>query len=102
MGWTDDEAVRAGLSIIAHSETFTVVTEDEKSVIDPIAVSAKILADTQSRLILGAHAIGRHAADLVNTAAFAMSTGTTIDDLGKITFVHQSAAETIQALATKF
>ena len=58
----------------------------------------KILVDTQSRKILGVHAVGHHAADLVNTAAFAMRSGTTVDDLSEITFVHQSAAETIQQL----
>ena len=32
VGWTEEEARRAGLSAIAQSETFRLVTEDEKSV----------------------------------------------------------------------
>ena len=101
VGWTEAEADRAGLSAIAHSETFTVVTEDEKSVIDPVPVMVKILVDPLSRQILGVHAIGYHAAELVNTAALAISSGTTIEDLSEITFVHPSAAEAIQKFSIK-
>jgi hypothetical protein len=36
VGWTEEEAGRAGLSAIAQSETFRLITEDEKSVFDPV------------------------------------------------------------------
>ncbi len=101
VGWTEEEAVRAGLSVTAHIGTFKCVTEDEKSVIDPVPIMVKILVDTQSRMILGVHAIGRHAAEIVNAATFSMRSGTTVDDLSEITFVHESAAEILQELATK-
>lgn len=96
VGWTEEEAGRAGLSAIARSETIRLVTEDEKSVFDPVPVMLKILVDSESRKILGLHAIGHYAAELVNTAALAIRSGTTIDDLNEIVFVHPSATETLQ------
>jgi len=53
VGWTEEEAARAGVSAIAHSETFRLVTEDEKSVFDPVPVMLKILVEAESRQILG-------------------------------------------------
>ncbi len=96
VGWTEEEATRAGLCAIAHTETSSLVTEDQKSVFDPVPVMFKILVDPESRKILGVHAIGHHAAELVNTAALAIRSETTIDDLDEITFVHPSAAEAMQ------
>jgi dihydrolipoamide dehydrogenase len=96
VGWTEEEAIRAGLCAIAHTETSSLVTEDQKSVFDPVPVMFKILVDAESRKILGVHAIGHHAAELVNTAALAIRSETTIDDLDEITFVHPSAAEAMQ------
>jgi len=101
VGWTEEEAARAGVSAIAHSETFRLVTEDEKSVFDPVPVMLKILVEAESRQILGVHAIGRHSAELVNTAALAIRSGMTIEDLSEITFVHPSAPETMQVYSTK-
>lgn len=101
VGWTEEEAGRAGLSVIAHSETFRLVSEDEKSVVDPVPVSLKILGEAESRQILGLHAIGHHAAELVNTVALAIRAGMTIEDLSEVTFVHPSPAETIQECLPK-
>jgi len=101
VGWTEEEAGRAGLSAVAYSETFHLVTDDEKSVVVPIQVRLKILAEAESRQILGLHAIGPHAAELVNTAAVAIKAGLTIEELSEITFVHPSLAETIQECSPK-
>ena len=101
VGWTEEEAGRAGLSAVAHSETFWLVTDDEKSVVEPIPVTLKILVEAGSRQILGVHAIGHHAAELVNTAAVAIRSGMTIEELSEITFVHPSLAETIQECLPK-
>jgi dihydrolipoamide dehydrogenase len=96
VGWTEEEAARAGLCAIAHTETLSLVTEDQKSVFDPVQVTFKILVDAESKKILGVHAIGHHAAELVNIAALAIRSETTIEDLDEITFVHPSAAEAMQ------
>jgi dihydrolipoamide dehydrogenase len=100
VGLTEEEATRAGLSAIAHSDTSRLVTEDEKSVFDPAPMSLKIVVEAKSRKILGVHAIGHHAAEVVNIAALAIRSGTTIEDLRDITFVHPSATETMQLCGT--
>jgi pyruvate/2-oxoglutarate dehydrogenase complex dihydrolipoamide dehydrogenase (E3) component len=101
VGWTEEEATRAGLSAIAHSETSRLVTEYEKSVFDPVPMMLKIVVEVESRKILGVHAIGHHAAEVVNTAALAIKSGTTIEDLSEMTFVHPSATETMQLCSAK-
>jgi pyruvate/2-oxoglutarate dehydrogenase complex dihydrolipoamide dehydrogenase (E3) component len=101
VGWTEEEAGRAGLSAVACTETFHLVTDDEKSVLEPVPIALKILVDAESRQVLGVHAIGRHAAELVNMAAVAIRSGMTIEELSEITFVHPSLAETIQECLPK-
>jgi dihydrolipoamide dehydrogenase len=101
VGWTEEEAGRAGFPVIAHSETLRLITDDEKSVIDPIPLMLKILVEAESREILGIHAIGRQAAEVVNTAALAIRSGTTIDELNQTTFIHPSTAEAIQQCSAK-
>ena len=96
-----EEAGRAGLFAVAHNETFWRVTDDETSVLEPVPIALKILVDAESRQVLGVHAIGRHAAELVNIAAVAIRSGMTIEQLSEITFVHPSLAETIQACLPK-
>ena len=101
IGWTEEEAGRAGLSVITHSDSVLMVTEDERSVLEPIRLMLKILVDSESRQILGLHAIGRHAAELVNTAALAIQSGITIDQLSEIIFVHPSSIEAIQSFSSR-
>jgi pyruvate/2-oxoglutarate dehydrogenase complex dihydrolipoamide dehydrogenase (E3) component len=61
----------------------------------------KILVESESKKVLGVHAIGHCAAELVNTAALAIRSGMTIDELSEVVFVHPSAAETIQRCSAK-
>src|SRR6516165_6059451 len=35
IGWNEDEAGRAGLDVIAHNQTFRLVTDDERTVVSP-------------------------------------------------------------------
>jgi pyruvate/2-oxoglutarate dehydrogenase complex dihydrolipoamide dehydrogenase (E3) component len=93
VGLTEEEAGREGLAAI-------LVTEDERSVLEPSRLMLKILVDSESRQILGLHAIGRHAAALVNTAALAISSGITIDQLSEIIFLHPSPVEAIQSFSS--
>jgi pyruvate/2-oxoglutarate dehydrogenase complex dihydrolipoamide dehydrogenase (E3) component len=101
VGWTEEEAGRAGLAAVSYSDTFHLITDDEISVVAPVQVTLKILAEAESRQILGLHAIGSHAAELVNTAAVAIRAGLTVEELSEITFVHPSLAETIQECLPK-
>ena len=101
IGWTEEEAGRAGLTAITHSDSFLIVADDELSVLEPVRLMLKILVDSASRQILGLHAIGPHAAELVNTAALAIQSGITIDQLSEIIFVHPSPIEAIQSFSVR-
>jgi dihydrolipoamide dehydrogenase len=59
----------------------------------------KILVQAESRQILGVHAIGRQAAELVNFASVAMRSDLTLEQLVRVPLVHPSTAEAIQECA---
>ena len=99
VGLTEEEAGREGLAAITHSDSFFMVTEDERSVLEPSRLMLKILVDSESRQILGLHALGPHATELVNTAALAIRSEITIDQLSEIIFVHPSPIEAIQSFS---
>jgi dihydrolipoamide dehydrogenase len=99
IGWNEDEAGRAGLDVIAHSQTFRLVTDDERTVVEPAPVMLKILVQAESRQILGVHAIGRQAAELVNFASVAIRSDLTLEQLVRVPLVHPSTAEAIQECA---
>jgi dihydrolipoamide dehydrogenase len=99
IGWSEDEAGKAGLDVIAHSETFRLVTEDERTVVTPSPTMLKILLQVESRQILGVHAIGHQAAEIVNFASVAIRSEMTLEELLQVPLVHPSTAEAIQGCA---
>jgi pyruvate/2-oxoglutarate dehydrogenase complex dihydrolipoamide dehydrogenase (E3) component len=99
VGLTEEEAGREGLAAITRSDSFLMVTEHELSVLEPSRLMLKVLVDSESRQILGLHAIGRHASELVNTATLAIRSGITVDQLSEIIFVHPSPIEAIQSFS---
>jgi pyruvate/2-oxoglutarate dehydrogenase complex dihydrolipoamide dehydrogenase (E3) component len=80
VGWTEEEAACAGLSAIARSQTFRLVTEDEKSVFDPIPVMLKILVESESKKVLGVHAIGHCAAETIQRCSAKLGSATDRSD----------------------
>jgi pyruvate/2-oxoglutarate dehydrogenase complex dihydrolipoamide dehydrogenase (E3) component len=69
IGWNEDEAGRAGLDVIAHSQTFRLVTDDERTVTNQSETMLKVLIQSESRQILGVHAVGHQAAEIVSTGS---------------------------------
>lgn len=59
----------------------------------------KLVADTETRLILGCHIMGPHAADLVQAVADMMSARATVDTLALAVHGHPTLGEVIQAAA---
>jgi dihydrolipoamide dehydrogenase len=99
IGWNEDEAGKAGLDVIAHSETFRLVTEDERTVVAPSATMLKILLQAESRQILGVHVIGQQAAEIVNFVSVSMRSEMTLEELLQVPLAHPSTAEAIQECA---
>jgi hypothetical protein len=99
VGWNEDEAGKAGLDLLAHSQTFRLLTDDERSLFDPAPTLLKILIQSESRQIYGVHVIGRQAAEIVNLASVAIRCQLTLEQLLQIPLVHPSATEAIQECA---
>ena len=59
----------------------------------------KILADKTTDRILGVHAIGPHAGDLISEAAVAMNFGATSEDLARCCHAHPTLSEIMQEAA---
>jgi dihydrolipoamide dehydrogenase len=99
IGWSEDEAGRAGVDAIAHSQTFRLVTEDERTVVTPLPTMVKVLVQAESRQILGVHVVGAQAAEIVNLASLAIRAQFTLDELLQVPLVHPSATEVFQECA---
>jgi dihydrolipoamide dehydrogenase len=99
IGWNEEEAGRAGLDVICHSQTFRLVTDDERTVVNPLATMVKILLRSESRQILGVHVAGTQAAEIVNFASMGIRAGFTLDQLLQVPLVHPSATEVFQECA---
>jgi mycothione reductase len=57
----------------------------------------KVLADAQSRLVLGAHIIGPQAATLIQPLLQAMKLGQTVDQLARdVLYIHPALTETLE------
>jgi len=66
-----------------------------------------VIADEQSKKIVGVHIIGAHAADLIHEGALAMQGGLTVKEVAGMIHAHPTfseglmeAAEDIEGLAT--
>jgi dihydrolipoamide dehydrogenase len=99
VGWNEDEAGKAGLDAIAHSQTFRLVTEDERTVVTPLPTMVKMLIQAETRQILGVHVVGGQAAEIVNLASLAIRAQLTLDQLLRVPLVHPSATEVFQQCA---
>ena len=99
IGWNEEDAARSGLNVISHSQTFRLVTDDERTVVNPLPTMVKILLQSESRKILGVHVVGIAAAEIVNLGSMAVRSGFTIDELLQVPLVHPSATEVFQECA---
>jgi dihydrolipoamide dehydrogenase len=99
IGWNEEDAGRAGLNVISHSQTFRLVTDDERTVVNPLPTMVKILLQSESRQILGVHVVGTAAAEIVNLGSMAIRAGLTLDQVLQVPLVHPSATEVFQECA---
>jgi pyruvate/2-oxoglutarate dehydrogenase complex dihydrolipoamide dehydrogenase (E3) component len=103
VGWTEKEAIAAGHEIEILEETLRLVTDDDRSVVDPESLQIRLVVQPQTRTLLGCHAIGEKAAEIVNLAATALSTGLSVTQLVDLALVHPSASESlIRCLQSRF
>jgi dihydrolipoamide dehydrogenase len=98
VGLTQEEATARGLEYQVLSDNLRLVSDIERSVIDPEPTFLKVLVDTGSRHLLGCLAVGDHAPVIVNIATIAIRSELTVDQLLQMPLVQPSAAEALMAI----
>jgi len=100
VGLTEAEAHKAG-----HAVKTSVLSLDNV----PRALAArdtrgliKLVADKDSKKLLGAHILAPEGADSIQTAAIAIKTGMTVDDLGSMVFPYLTTVEGLKLAAQTF
>ena len=64
-----------------------------------IAGEVKVIGDKKTDKLLGVHAVGVHATEIIHTAALAINQGLTVTQLGKMIFGHPVISESIMEAA---
>jgi dihydrolipoamide dehydrogenase len=62
---------------------------------DEIAGEVKVIGDKKTDKLLGVHAVGVHAAEIIHVAALAINRGLTVTELGQLIFAHPVISEAI-------
>jgi len=62
----------------------------------------KLIADPDSRLLLGAHVMGPHAALLIHPLVQGMKYGQTIDDMARTIYIHPALTEVVEQALLEF
>lgn len=100
VGLTEAEAKKAG-----HAVKTSVIGLDNV----PRALAAKdtrglikLVADQDSKKLLGAHILAPEGADSIQTAALAIKVGMTVDDLGSMIFPYLTTVEGLKLAAQTF
>jgi dihydrolipoamide dehydrogenase len=103
VGWTEKEALAAGHLIEVIEETIRLVTDDDRSVVDPETLKIRLVVQPETKTLLGCQAVGANAAEIVNMAAVALSTGLSVTQLSGLAMVHPSASEVlVRCLQNRF
>jgi len=84
-----------GQEIEVLEETLRLVTDDDRSVVDPEPLRIRLVVKPETRTLLGCQAVGEKAAEIVNLAGVALSTGLSVTGLVEVAMVHPSASEAL-------
>ena len=101
VGLTEEEAKAQGLEYRAISDTIRLVSDIERSVVDPEVTFLKVIIGSRSRDLLGCLVVGDHASVIVNLATIAIRSGLTIDQLLQMPLIQPSASEALLAILRK-
>jgi dihydrolipoamide dehydrogenase len=101
VGWTEQEAAANGLEYLAVSDTIHLISDNERSVIDPEPTFVKVIIDSRSRHLLGCLVVGDHAPVIANIAAIAMRSGLSVEKLRDMPLVQPSASEALMTILRK-
>lgn len=101
VGLTEEEAKAQGLEYRVVSDTIRLVSDMERSIVDPEPTFLKVIIGARTRDLLGCLVVGDHAAVIVNLATIAMRSQLTIDQLLEMPLIQPSASEALMAILRK-
>jgi dihydrolipoamide dehydrogenase len=101
VGWAENEASRSGIEFNVVSGGMRLVSDDDRSVIDPVPTFLKAIVDSRSRRLLGCLVVGDYAAVIANIASIAIRLETPIDQLRDIPLAQPSVADALMATLRK-
>lgn len=93
VGRTEEQLQAAGIQYLRGSCPFGA--NGRARTLGEIEGRVKILADQQTDRILGVHALGAHAGDLIAEAAVAMNFGASSEDLARCCHAHPTLSEIV-------
>ncbi len=101
VGWTQQEADAEGIEYLAVSDTIHLVSDNERSVVEPEPTFLKVIVDPQTWHLLGCLVVGDHASVITNSAAIAIESGLSVKNLREIPLTQPSAMEALMATLRK-
>jgi dihydrolipoamide dehydrogenase len=93
VGWTEEEARAAGHEVKVGSFPFRAL--GKATIIGEIDGFAKLVADAQTGILLGAHLIGPHAGDLLPEPTFALLVEGTAAEIAMSVHAHPTLPEVL-------
>jgi dihydrolipoamide dehydrogenase len=96
VGFTEEEAVKAGIDVIVGSENTELIGDDTLKVLESYPTKIKVVLDARRMKLLGCLAIGDQAIDVVNLCSMLIKSRASIKRLSRYRFVHPSPAEALQ------
>jgi dihydrolipoamide dehydrogenase len=101
VGWMEEEAVRAGMDVIAGSESTQLIADEALNVFDPYPTKIKVVLDARTKKLLGCLAIGDQAVEVINLSSMLIKSGASVGQLNRFRFVHPSPALALQCCADR-
>jgi dihydrolipoamide dehydrogenase len=101
VGGSQQEADAQGIEYRASAETIQLVSDNERSVVEPEPTFLKVMVDPQTWRLLGCLVVGNHASVIANCAAIAIESGMSVKNLCEIPMTQPSAMEALMATLRK-
>ena len=101
VGWSQQDAEAQGIEYLTVSDTIHLVSDNERSVVEPEPTFLKAIIDPQTLYLLGCLVVGDHAAVIANSAAIAIGSGLSIKNLREMPLAQPSAMEALMAILRK-
>jgi dihydrolipoamide dehydrogenase len=101
VGWSQQDADAQGIKYLAAAETIQLVSDNQRSVVEPEPTFLKVMVDPQTWRLLGCLVVGDYASVIANCAAIAIESGMSVKNLREIPLTQPSTMEALMAALRK-